>query len=190
MDDETYVKMDTTTLPGPQFYTAKVGENVPDNVKKIPVEKFGKKVLVWQAICSCGKKSSSFYTIGTIGGEMYRKECISKRLLTFYRAHDIPPLFWPDLASAHYANETLELLKAKNIEYVRKEDNPPNCPELRPIERYWAIVKREARNDGQEAANLTEFKKIWAAVARKVNSDVVQNLMNRVKSKVRSYYRE
>jgi len=32
IDDETYIKMDTHTLPGPQFYTV-VGESVRDEEK-------------------------------------------------------------------------------------------------------------------------------------------------------------
>lgn len=93
MDDETYVKFDTSTLPGPQYYNAVVGEIVPDSEKAIKMDKFGKKVLVWQAICSCGLKSTSYFAIGTISGEIYRKECITKRLLPIYRQHSIPPLF-------------------------------------------------------------------------------------------------
>lgn len=189
MDDETYVKMDTSTLPGPQYYTAVVGEKVDDQTKTIAIEKFGKKVLVWQAICSCGKKSTTFYTTGTISGEVYRKECISKRLLPLYRKHETPPLFWPDLASAHYARETLELLQNKNVEFVKKEDNPPNCPQLRPIETYWALAKARARKDGRESQNLEDFKKIWRSATIKINAKIVQNLMKGVKSKVRSFYR-
>mgnify|MGYP005984040959 FL=1 len=181
MDDETDVKMNTSTLPGPQFYNVIKGQVVNDKMKKIQVDKFGKKVLVWQAICSCGLKSSSFFTFGTIKGEDCRKECIQKHLL--------PPLFWPDLASAHYANATLEFLTRKNIKFVVKEDNPPNCPELRPVERYWALVKKHLKKDGREAKTLEEFRKIWMTAARKVTENGVRRLMESIKSKVRKFYR-
>lgn len=189
MDDETYVKFDSSTLPGPQYYNAVIGENVPDSDKAIKLDKFGKKVLVWQAICSCGLKSSSYFATGTIGGEIYRKECITKRLYPLYKKHNIPPLFWPDLASAHYAGETVTLLNSKNIDFVKKDDNPPNCPELRPIERYWATVKRHLRKDGREASTLAEFKRMWFAACRKVSKSDVQTLMRRIRAKVRKFYR-
>lgn len=190
MDDETYVKMDSQTLPGPQFYNAVVGENVSDEVKAIKVDKFGKKVLVWQAICSCGLKSSTFFIFGTIGGDIYRNECLKKRLFPLYHQHDIPPLFWPDLATAHYAKETLDLMKANNVDFVEKEDNPPNCPQLRPIERYWANVKRYLQKNGQEAGNIADFKKMWAAASRKVSKDSVRKLMKNIRVKVRNFSRE
>jgi len=190
MDDETYVKMDTRTLPGPQFYTAVVGQTVPDEEKCLNIEKFGDKALVWQAICSCGLKTSAFFTKGTIDGENYRKECIKKRLLLLYKKHDVPPIFWPDLAPAHYANATQDLLEGLNIDFVKKNMNPPNCPELRPIERYWAIVKRDLRKKGEVAKNMDQFKKIWNSSARKITETDVRRLMQGTRSKVRRFYRD
>ena len=189
MDDETYCKLDSTTLPGPQFYNAVVGEMVPDDRKTIGLEKFGKKVLVWQAICSCGKKSLPYFTTGTINGEIYRNECIKKRLVPLYRQHDDPPLFWPDIASAHYASATLDLMKTFGISFVGKEVNPPNCPELRPIERYWAIIKRHLRKDGREAQSIDEFKKMWKSASRKILQKSVKRLMKGVRQKVRQFHK-
>lgn len=61
MDDETYVKMDFSTLPGSQYYIAEPGEVLEDREALIAVEKFGEKILVWQAICQCGQKSAPFF---------------------------------------------------------------------------------------------------------------------------------
>ena len=132
------------------------------------------------SICSCGLKSTIFYTTGTINAEIYRSECLQKRLLPLYNKHSTPPLFWPDLASAHYAKTTLNcgLLVEKNI-------NPPNCPQLRPIERYWAIVKRVFKKTGKAAGNMQEFKKNWAQASKKCDATLVRNLLKSVRSKVR-----
>jgi transposase len=43
MDDETYVKLDYKTLPGPQFYTVKEGKSLEETETSIYTEKFGKK---------------------------------------------------------------------------------------------------------------------------------------------------
>jgi transposase len=51
-------------------------------------------------------------------------------------------MFWPDLASAHYANDTLVGLEELKIEDVPKE-NPSNVPQIRPIENFWANLKRK-----------------------------------------------
>lgn len=189
MDDETYVKMDANTIPLKQFYTIRKGDTPSDKDSTIRVGKFDKKVLVWQAICSCGSKSTAFFTTGTINQAVYQKECIKKRLLPLYRKHDIPPIFWPDLATAHYARGTLELLQALNIDFIQKSMNPPNCPQLRPIERYWAFVKRNLSKTKTAAGTIDEFKKMWRSSAHKVTKDGVQKLMRRILAKVRLFYR-
>ena len=37
-------------------------------------------------------------------------------------------IFWPDLASSHYANETTKWLIQHKVKFVPKQVNPPNIP--------------------------------------------------------------
>ena len=66
----------------------------------------------------------------------YFNECIVQRLIPFIkRFHsDGQYVFWPDLASFHYAKTVIEYFRDKKVNFVEKEDNPPNVPECRPIE--------------------------------------------------------
>ena len=52
-------------------------------------------------------------------------------------------IFWPGLASYHYAKITRNWLEANNIQFVPKNDNPPNIPQARPIEDFWALLSRK-----------------------------------------------
>ena len=88
-----------------------------------------KKFLTWQAIYGCGEISASFITSGTINGAIYTKECLKKRLLPFIRKHKGSTLFWPDLASCHYARDVLEWYRANGVNLVPKDRNPLNSPE-------------------------------------------------------------
>ena len=97
--------------------------------------------MVWQAICQCGLKSPTFVTQGNINAEIYINECLKKRLIPFLRKHEGPTLFWPDLATAHYARPTTNFLQEHGIDFVPRDKNPPNVPQCRPIERYWSLVK-------------------------------------------------
>lgn len=185
MDDETYVKADFSTLPGPQYYTLFEGELLPDSVTSIGIEKFGAKYLVWQAICQCGSRSTAFVTTGTINAEVYVNECLKKRLLPFLRKHDGPTWFWPDLASAHYAHVTLNMLKQNGVDFVPKYMNPPNVPQCRPIERYWALVKNKLRAKEQPAKNMIDFTYKWKKAARAIKRSTVTNLMKSIRKKLR-----
>lgn len=186
MDDETYIKGDFKQMPGQNYYVAEAKGAVADRFRMKKLSKFPKKYLVWQAICSCGKKSKSFIKTGTIKQEIYIKECLQKCLLPFINEHDCLPLFWPDLASSHYAKATLEWYKANNLNFVPRQANPPNCPELRPIEKYWAIVKRYLNKTHGASKNEADFKRKWKKSMDKVTRMTVQRLMGEVKRKVKS----
>ena len=176
MDDETYVLCDFSQLPGQEFYTASERGGSKNNLgpKK---SKFPKKFLVWQAICSCGDRSSNFVTSGTINSEIYVKECLQKRLLPFISKHRGSAFFWPDLASCHYSKMALDWYKDNNINFVPKEANPPNCSELRPIERYWALVKRKLKSTKLETQDMKVFKRKWNEAARTVTETTIKALM-------------
>lgn len=187
MDDETNVKADFKQLPGLEFYTALQRGKVDEHFKAKKLSKFSKKYMVWQAICSCGLKSKIFITTGTINQQVYVNECLQKRLLPFIQKHTSSVLFWPDLASCHYGKAAQEWYAGNNINIVPKDCNPPNVPELRPIERYWAIVKRNLGKSKGEANNEKDFAKKWENASRKVTEDTVHNLMDGIKRKVRAY---
>ena len=45
-------------------------------------------------------------------------------------------LFWPDLASSHYAKDNLTWIINKKIKLMLKNMNQANVPELRPIAKF------------------------------------------------------
>lgn len=187
MDDETYIKADAKQIPGLEFYVAKSRFDVPEDIRKKKVDKFAKKYLLWQAICQCGKLSKPYITTGTINSEIYRTECLQKRLLPFLRSHGGETLFWPDLASCHYARSTLDWYRDNNVVFVPKTANPPNSPEIRPVERFWAIMKAKVRKSSKVFKNELELKKEWMKVTKKVGSTIAQNVMRGLKGKVRAF---
>ena len=189
MDYESYVKMDGTTMLEPQLFIAKNGDILPTNVTQIAVKKFEDKVLIWQAICTCGKKYSIFYTKGTINKDIHIEECLKKRLLPLYRQHTYKPLFWPDLVPAHYATLTVDFMEKNKIEFLSKWINPPNVPQLRPNERYWALTKSKFRENPKPVKDMTKFKKKWSLASRKIGKIFVQSLMRGVRPKIRLYVR-
>ncbi|XP_047993581.1 uncharacterized protein LOC125240438 [Leguminivora glycinivorella] len=188
-DDETYVKLDYSVLPGPQYFTVRKGEQLDEGKTSIYAEKFGSKAMVWQAICECGMKSTAYITTSTMTTDVYIKECLKKRILPLIRRHRGSTLFWPDLASCHYASRTREWMEANGVEYVEKSMNPPNYPEVRPIEEYWAIMKRILRQRFSSADSVKKFKKDWVKAAKTVTVSVVRNLMKNVRVQVRKIAR-
>ena len=120
-----------------------------------------------------------------MNAQVHEKECLEKRLVPFYDKNQVSAIFSPDLAPAHYAKCTLDLLKAKGIQFVAKDESPPNALELRSIERYWAIVKRNLIKKCLKAGNIEEFWKNWLAVSKSISQIVVQLPMKSDQKKVR-----
>jgi transposase len=185
MDDETYIKADFQQIPGQEFYTATNRKDAPEDCKIKKRSKFPKKFLLWQAICSCGKRSRSFITTGTVNGDIYKKECLQKRLLPFLRSHSTQPLFWPDLASCHYSKAVSEWYTQNGVAVVPKRCNPPNCPELRPVEEYWSIMKGILKKKGGQVKSVAEMQKKWTWACKQYPNSAVQTLMSRIRRKAR-----
>jgi len=85
---------------------------------------------------------------------------IKERLLPFINEHhsDGEYVFWPDLASDYYAKNVTTYFEANNINYVKRRDNPPNVPEVRPIEDFWSILKGMVYNGNWHAENINQLK--------------------------------
>lgn len=66
IDDETYVPVDPTQVPGQHFYSQRQNQLVPDEAKFKFKTKFFKKFLVWQAMDQEGNVSEPYIDTGTI----------------------------------------------------------------------------------------------------------------------------
>jgi hypothetical protein len=53
-------------------------------------------------------------------------------------------VLWPDLTSAYYAKDTLTRIEQLKIEYVPKDENTLNLPQLRPIKILLGLLEKES----------------------------------------------
>lgn len=177
LDDETYFTLSHSLVGGNDgFYTTDIFLASP-KIKFATKAKFEAKVQVWIAM---GLKGLSRLFIQKSGlyFENYLKECLQKRLISYIRKHylDDGYVFWPDLASSHYARNVVEALRAENIEFVQKKDNSANCLETRFIEDFWAILKSNVYARGWKADNTEQLIRRIKYCLQHFNQDVVRNL--------------
>ena len=167
IDDETYVPLDPSQVPGRRFVHARDHSQLEFSQKFKQIAKFPKKFLAWQAIDEIGNTSEPFISEGTMNSQVYLEECLKKRLLPFITQHhekeDI--LFWPDLATCHYANVVKEFLEAENLDFVERTENPPNVPQARGIEKFWAECKKAYAQRSDQPKNLRGFRQVWRKIA-------------------------
>lgn len=187
IDDETYVTFDPSQLPGRKFFHAQNINEVKyeDRFKKIT--KFPKKYLIWQAMDEEGHISQTYISDGTMNADVYLNECLKKRLIPFIKQHhEIDEvLFWPDLATSHYANTVKNFLVEEKVDFVQKKDNPPNVPQARGIELFWALCKQRYSTRKVEPKNLHGFKLIWQKISKQVAGEVGIDVMRHAAKMIR-----
>ena len=65
-----------------------------------------------------------------INTSVYVNECLEKQLPFIHKYHgDLNYLFGPGLASSYYSEDSLNWMD-KYVNYVDKESNPPNLPQV------------------------------------------------------------
>ena len=144
--------------------------------------------MLWLAVNPRGVSKPYFCKSGgALKVETYRQKCVAKRLMSFigskHKREDV--LFWPDLASLHCARQTQELLEREGIPFVPKEQNPPCCPQLRPIEDVWAILKAKKYEGGWEATSELQMQRRISQSIKALNQEVLKTLMGEVPQLVR-----
>ena len=191
MDDELYSPLKDDNIMGNKGFYVESGTpsgDIPDDIRLKPKSKYPEKLLVWLAISEKGI-SKPFFLVkkAALTGEIYREECISKYLVSFIEEYhqDRDFVFWPDLATAHYAHATTTLLEDLEIPYIPRDKNPPNCPQLRPIEKFWAILKEKVYKDGWEASSFRMLKQRITSILSQLDNDFCQRLFSGLKSKLR-----
>ena len=187
IDDETYMELDPQQAKKKQWYSIVPGCEISEEDRIVQKTKFPAKMLVWQALTQNSQVSPPYVSTGTMNSEIYREKCLKGILVPWLRSLDIKQqiLFWPDKATCHYANITVEFLKQNNIDYVRKLDNPTSVPQCRPIERFWALCKSEMVRRNKVTCDTALFKRRWNAVSKQIAAKSGKRLFDKFKTKLR-----
>jgi transposase len=176
LDDESYFTLANTTLNGNNgFYSSDVSAS-PNDVKFAKKKKYDDKLLVSLIISPKGISKPFIHKSGQAVNKEKYLEILRKRLIPFINEHhkNDDYLFWPDLATSHYANEVIDFLESENISFVAKERNPPNVPEARPIEDFWAYFKRQVYAKNWQATSLSQLKRRIEFCFKNLNLDVAK----------------
>jgi hypothetical protein len=187
LDDESYFTLSHSTIGGNNnFYSSDVSAT-PSAVKFSSKAKYEAKILVWVAISRKGISKMFMCPSGlAVNKEIYKEQCIERRLIPFiekYHSQD-EIIFWPDLASAHYAETVCDFMIERKINFVEKYENPANVPENRPIEEFWAIFKQKVYAGGWKAKNIEELKDRIRDCIKKIDTKILISLFDAMMKKM------
>ena len=191
MDDEKYFTVDGSDTNYNNYYYSHHLLEVPESVRFKETSKFPAKVMIWMAISVKGMSSIHVVKSGNaVNRCVYQDKCLPKLKKFIDKYHsDNNYVFWPDLASSHYAKSVLEAYSKLGIKYLPKDANPPNVPQLRPIETFWANLSREVYAGRPPCATvqelITRIKNSIKTIKRN-KENLMRNLMEGVGLKVRA----
>lgn len=158
MDDECYFSLEDPKWAD-KYYYEKDGTKLTHGNEYIKKTKFPYKVMMWISISENGKSEPVFFKgISSINTNLYVQNCLpvlKSYINTSHRNDNV--LFWPDLASCHTSETTKLAMENLQIRYLPKENNPPNCPQIRPIEKMWAYLKRNVYKNGKEFDSIDQL---------------------------------
>ena len=78
----------------------------------------------------------------------------------------------------------LAFLQENGIAYVKKEENPPSAPQIRPIENYWGILKMKVYERNWTAKNRESLIRRIKIKQKEIDQDIVIKLFDNLKGKV------
>lgn len=180
--------MSHSSINGNNNFYSSDRSQTPTSVRFRSKAKFEPKLLVYVCISEKGLSTPFFALRGlATNGQIYLKECIKNKLEPFIEMYhsDGEYLFWPDLATSHYAKPVIEYLQAKKIDFVQKEENRPNLPECRPVENFWSILKGEVYKNNWQAKDLDQLKQRIRYCLKNIDIEKVKDLFKKIRSQIR-----
>jgi len=102
-----------------------------------------------------------------VTGEVYNRECLPKVARFINNCIGIRTWYFGQI----WPQATIPILSIKEIKrlgttYIPKEKNPPNAPQLRPIQGFWANLKRRVYANNYIPKNLDCLKKFQHYIFR------------------------
>ena len=189
IDDESYFTLSGSGMPGNSGFYTNDSSKTPNHIKHRQKEKFPEKVMIWVAFSRRGiSKIWVAPKHSSMKAPTYIQECLKKRLFKFIDEHygsrdEI--VFWPDLASCHYAKETQQFLTSEGITVVPRDQNPPNAPQIRPIENFFGILKQHVYANNwwtkSRDALIRRIKKCVSEIDMNMVVKMFQNLKPKIK---------
>jgi transposase len=93
-------------------------------------------------------------------------------------------LLWSDLVSAHYPKDTLV-----RLEELKIEENPPNVPQIRPIEKFWANLKRKVYSDNYRPKDVECLMTKVRKELKSIETTGIRKAMKEVPAKAQKAHR-
>ena len=107
---------------------------------------------------------------------IYKNECLKKRLLFFIRKHHNINniLFWSYLATSHYAKTVTSFIESQNLNFVLNASNVPNVPQYMLLKSFWLFAKPNIPSTQISQTIFMDFSVSGKKLAGKLQKSLVK----------------
>ena len=160
IDKEKYFTLSYSEITGNDGYYTDNKQLKADDVIYKKKREFEHKVLVLITISEDGMSKPYIQeSRGVTNANVYINKCLRPNLAPFIKEHYNVDnyIFWTDIAIAHYAKVITKYLEFQSITFFQMNYNPPNVPQMRPIETFWANLSLKVYDKGWQAQTKTQL---------------------------------
>ena len=75
-------------------------------------------------------------------------------------------------------------MKEQGLYFISKENNPPACPQIRPIEQFWSMLKTEVYANNWSAKNRDQLIRKIRKCAKEFDMAPIIKMSNHLKPKI------
>ena len=72
----------------------------------------------------------------------------------------------------------------KGIAYVEKSENPPNAPQIRPVENYWAMLKMKVYEGNWTGKNRPQMIRRIKQKQKELDHGIVIRMFDNLKGRI------
>ena len=75
-------------------------------------------------------------------------------------------------------------MKEQGLYVIAKVDNPPACPQIRPIEQFWSMLKQKIYANNWSAKNRVQFIRKIRKCAKEFDMGPIIKMFDHLKPKI------
>mgnify|MGYP003396362826 FL=1 len=154
--------------------------------------KFSPHVMVSAGICSSGKGRLHFVAEkAKINSKYYIEELLPLLIEDCHTLLHTEFVFQQDGTPAHTARQTQAWLQENTVDFIGKDQWPPNSPDLNPLYYcVWGVMLDKYKKHAPKPTNTDELKivlqQIWEGLPTTVLQNAVLSFRKRLQACIRS----
>jgi len=154
--------------------------------------KFSRSVMVSAGVCYCGKGRLHFVAEKVkVSGSYYTEQLLPQLVDDCRQLMNDEFLFQQDGAPAHTSKQAQDWLEHNCPEFVKKDEWPPNSPDLNPMDfSIWGVMLESYSKHSPKPKNITELKvvlqEIWDSLPQTFIQKVVLAFRKRLQACIKS----